>query len=118
ARARELAQLAGGRRKGAGTRERADVHLVDHLTVERHAPPRLIGPAKRMWIDDLRRTVDALRLKARRRIRIRPLVVVEQKLIAIAKRRANDAAEVAARLRIERHGLRPVPYVRTVGNGL
>ena len=134
ARVRELAQLGGRGGKRAGTRERADVHLVDHLTFERHAGPRLIGPAERAGIDDLRRAVHAFRLEARRRIRISPLVVVEQQGIAIAERRADDAAEVPAGLGVERHGLtavakamavrrslarrrKAVPYGRRVGNG-
>ena len=93
---RELAQLVRRRGPRAGARERADVHLIHDLPFTRHALPAAIGPAERRRIDDLGRAVRSLRLKSRRRIRIQPLVVVQLELIAIAGRRGDRAAEVAA----------------------
>ena len=49
----------------AGRRERADVHLVDHLAVQPRAAPLRVAPFEGAGIDDQRRAVHALRLKAR-----------------------------------------------------
>ena len=99
--ARELPQLLRRRGKRARARERADVHLVRDLSRQHRAGPRLIGPAERVRIDDLGRSVRTLGLKARRRIRIQPIVVVELEPIAIADARVGGAAEIAAGLRPE-----------------
>ncbi len=77
----QLGQLPLGRRPGPFRRERADVHLVDHLAVAGHAAPGRVGPAEGGRVDDLRRPVRAVRLETRSRIGIGPLVAVETKLV-------------------------------------
>ena len=49
-------------------REGAGVEFVDDEVFQRNAGPALIGPVKRVGIDDARRTVNAVRLPARNRI--------------------------------------------------
>src|SRR5258706_9852974 len=50
-------------------RERPDVQFVDHPIVDVGPTPSAIGPTKSRRIDDLGRTMYALRLKSRGRIR-------------------------------------------------
>ena len=51
--------------------ERANVHLINHLPLLRHASPFRVGPFERCGIDDLRRPMRSVRLEARGGIRER-----------------------------------------------
>src|SRR5215469_4778617 len=60
-------------------REGADMHLINHLVVARHAPPGTITPLELAGIDDLRCPMGSLRLKSRGRVRKASLL--QRKLI-------------------------------------
>jgi hypothetical protein len=62
--ARQLVELAHGRRPRALPRERADVHLVHDLAGRRRAAPRGIGPLECGGVDDLRGAMGAVRLES------------------------------------------------------
>lgn len=57
--------------EGALRSERPDVELIEDERFEREPGPTLVAPAVGVRIDDQRWAVNALRLKARRRIRDR-----------------------------------------------
>ncbi len=63
------------RREGAGRGEGADVQLVDDEVSQRPAGPVRVGPSIRGRCDHHRRTVDAIGLPARGRIRERPVAI-------------------------------------------
>ena len=64
----QFRQFARRRLPAALRREGADMHLVDDHLLARPAAPVPVGPAERAGIDDLRRPVRSLRLKARGRV--------------------------------------------------
>ena len=83
----QFLQFTGGRFVSPLLRERADVHLIDHLTLQAGAAPVLVGPGERRRIDDLRRAVRPLRLEARRGIRIGRGVVVQAEAVEAPRAR-------------------------------
>ncbi len=106
-------QFAGRRAPGAFGRERTQVQLVDHLPVQLGAGPMLIAPHELRRIDHLRRAVNSLGLKTRRRVGIDGRVVVDQKPVARAGRclrRKPGKIAVARSLEFER-------LVELVGRG-
>ena len=105
AQARELRQFRGGGGEGPDTREGADVQFVDDLSLDRDAAPAIVGPFERAGIHDLRRTVRTFWLEPGRGIWIEPLVVAQPELIAVARRRVDERAEVA--VRVAQHRDRP-----------
>ncbi len=61
----EVVETADGGVERALRGERADVHLVDHRTAQRPAPPALVGPAERGVIVAAAQPVAAVRLPRR-----------------------------------------------------
>src|SRR5688500_2876815 len=57
-------QFPDGRFPGSFLSERANMHFVDHLAISWHALPGVVRPAKVPRVNDLRRTMRAVRLKA------------------------------------------------------
>src|SRR5262249_54273219 len=57
---------------------RPDMQSVEHERVPRRGAPVMIGPSKGGRLDDLRRTVHAMRLESRGRIRERQIVATAQ----------------------------------------
>src|SRR6266571_2027605 len=60
----ESRQFTHGRLPCASGGKGPHVHLVKHLSLQRHTAPVLVMPLKSPWIDDLRRAVWAMGLKA------------------------------------------------------
>ena len=106
AHASQLRQLVRRRREGTLGREGPDVHLVENLALVRYSRPIRVRPLEGPRVDDHRRAVRSLRLKAGRRIRT-GVGVVQPKLVARTHSRHVDAArEVAVRLGTQRrHGV-------------
>ena len=75
-------------------RKRPDVELVDNQLFEGSVAPRAVGPIE-LGGDDLRRTVDALRLQPRRWVRIGG-PAVEPVAVARARRHAVDHRRMVA----------------------
>src|SRR5204862_576226 len=97
----EARQALDGRAVRARGGECADVNLVQHLPPNRHAAPASVAPRIARRIDDLRRPVRPLRLKARRGIRSESLAV-EAEHVARARENALEIArEIPVGLRIE-----------------
>ena len=91
----------GGRPPRALPGERADVHLVEDLPLDRDALPCAVGPAVPGRIDDLRRAMGPFGLIARRRVRVE-LAAVEPQLVSRPFLHARHVgAEIAVRLRLE-----------------
>ena len=98
---RELGQFSLRRRIRAFTGERADVQLVYHLPLERHAGPRPVRPLEGARIDNFGRAMRPFGLKPRRRIRVGLFVAAETIPVPRAGLGLGDAAEVPALLRPE-----------------
>ena len=108
---RQLAELSRRRRPCALARERADVHLVDHLPVEGGAPPARVRPGELRGVDHAGGAGGALRLRARRGIGIQRVVIVETEAIQRADAGlGRDAREISIALGGERNGL-SIPLV-------
>ncbi len=84
---RELRQLAHGRCPRALSGERADVHLVNDLSISPDAGPFGIAPAEVVRVDHLGRAMRAIRLKAGGRIGIELRIPVQSVTV---KRTASD----------------------------
>src|SRR4051795_2560649 len=81
----ELAQAAQPRHDAVERpllAERADMQLVDHEVVERHAVPAVVAPREGAGIEDARRAVHALGLPAR--ARVGPLLTVDGEEVVVA----------------------------------
>ena len=76
-------------------RERADVHFVNDLTLKFQAGPLRIAPSEFRWIDNARRTVRPIGLKARRRIGIKIVAGVYSETIARAGTNIDRPGEIA-----------------------
>jgi hypothetical protein len=59
---RKVRKTPSGGSKGAFRCKRPDMEFIEHKVRTCHALPIVIGPLERRWIDDLRRTVYAIRL--------------------------------------------------------
>src|SRR5208282_5283918 len=75
---RKFRKLLNGRTPCSFRRERAYVQFVNDLVVKLDAAPGVIGPRKRGWVCDLRRSMRALRLKSRGRIWKRAFAIDEK----------------------------------------
>ncbi len=84
--------------------ERAHVHLVEALPLERAATPAAVGPREARRIDHLRRTVRTLRLKARRGVGMQRRGAVEAETVPSARGDRPDAGKVATGLGCELQG--------------
>src|ERR671937_267051 len=67
---RQLRELAAGGFPRPLWCKGAEVHLVDHLSLEAYTWPRLIGPLECIGLDDLGRTMRSIGLKSGGGIRI------------------------------------------------
>src|SRR4030095_1027181 len=84
----------------------SDVHFIDHLFVDADALPAAVLPNVGLRVNDLRKPVWALRLKARCWIRKNTILTVNQKTIPHARLRTfGDAGKVAVGFLLERYGL-------------
>src|ERR671927_601845 len=87
-------------------RERADVHLVDDLPLERRAAPVVVSPLEGGRVYDPRSSVRAVGLEARGRVWVEAVVSVEAEAVERAILQTfGEAGEVAALLLSERERL-------------
>src|SRR5262249_5599191 len=78
--------------EGSLLAERADVELVDHEVVDRHAAPTAVAPLERPRVEDARGALHALRLPAR--AGIGPRLAVGDEEIVVAAERADPVLAV------------------------
>jgi hypothetical protein len=100
--ARELRELLHGRPPSAFRSKRSKVQFVCHQLVCRPTPPCPIRPREGR-VDDLRRTMRSIGLKARRRIGIRTVVEFEA-VEGAGLRLRDEAGVITVLLRLEREG--------------
>ena len=101
----EVPELAGCRLERALEREGADMHLVDDAPFRRNAAPLSVPPRVARGVDDPRRTVRTVRLKARRGIgeRLRG-VAVESVAIQLPGASTRDVSSEVAFVAVFREG--------------
>ncbi len=107
-------QLLGGGAPGPPGRERADVHLVDHLPLPPRPPPAAVGPAEGGRVDHLGGPVRPVGLEPRRRVGIGRVPAVEAEPVARpGPRRGHPGREIALPVALQPDRGRPVARLGT-----
>ena len=90
----QVVEFRDNARESAFRSESADVQLVKDVIGEREALPIAIGPHERMRIDNLRRAVHAVRLRARNRIGALAAIFKNERIVVARFRIGNEQLEV------------------------
>src|ERR1700728_916944 len=84
-------------------RERADVALVQHRPGQRQPPPAAVGPGEGLVVDNPGRSVDALRLKGRARVRTRRSSIYPERVVRARSGAVDGTRPPASMPRPHRH---------------